>query len=235
MSKFILDTRLSEAHYILCTEAIRRGIIEPEDLNEGRRTMAEQWAFFRNQPPLAAFPSPFAPHIKKGFANHAIDGNSINGAIQRLAKFYEEQGVDVAFNVPGEAWHMDTLSQAQLRAAAKRIRRERDSAVLVHGERSGAVRFLKHQLDYIRDPQTRKKYYKPGESKPDKGWSRLYDKALVSAVKRFQKDHGLTPDGQVGPKTDRLIDKAYATQKRRRRDALDRARVRKESFEKGEL
>ncbi len=76
MSKYILDTRLSKAQYIICTEAIRRGIIEPEDLNEGRRTMGEQTAFYRNQPPLAAFPSPFAPHIKKGFANHAIDMRS---------------------------------------------------------------------------------------------------------------------------------------------------------------
>lgn len=235
MSKFILDTRLSEAHYIVCTEAIRQGIIEPEDLNEGRRTMAEQWAFWRNQPPLAAFPSPFAPHIKKGFANHAIDCNSINHAADRLAGFYRSLGIRVAFNVPGESWHMDTLSQTELRNAAKKIRRERDRAVLKSGERSGAIRFLKHQLDYIRDPQTRKKYYRPGVSKPEKGWSKLFDKDLVRAVKQFQADHGLPFDGQVGPKTDKAIDKAYATQKRRRRDALARARERKAAAERGEL
>jgi len=229
MSKFILDTRLSEAHYIVCTEAIRRGIIEPEDLNEGRRTMAEQWAFWRNQPPLAAFPSPFAPHIKKGFPNHAIDANSINGASQRLEKFYQSLGIPVAHNVPGEAWHMDCLSSDKLRAAAKKIRAERDRAVLKPGESEKSVKFLKFQLHYIRDPQTHKSYYKPGEKRPKDGWGIQYGDDAVKAVKSFQKDHSLKPDGIVGEKTNRVIDHVFATQKRKRKSARERARARKKA------
>ena len=125
MAKFILDTRLSRAQWYICNEAVRKGVIDPEDLNEGKRTMLEQWHFYRNQPPLAAFPSPWAPHIKKGWNNHAIDCNSLNGAVQKLAKFYESLGVNVAFNVRGEAWHMDVLSHWEVRRAAKKIKRAR--------------------------------------------------------------------------------------------------------------
>lgn len=235
MSRFILDTRLSYAHYILCTQAIRQDIIEPEDLNEGRRTIREQWAFYNNQPPLAAFPSPTAPHIKKGLPNHAIDCNSRNGAAKKLADFYTALGVEVAFNVPGELWHMDTLSASQLRAAVKKILRQRDQAVLKEGERGGEVRFLKHQLDYIRDPQTDKKYFQPGKKEPETGWDNLFNPDLVSAVKRFQCDHRLKVDGQVGPATNRKIDKAYATRKLKRRSAKERAHARTRAHERKEL
>ena len=235
MSKFILDTRLSEAHYIVCTEAIRRGIIEPEDLNEGRRTMAEQWAFWRNQPPLAAFPSPTAPHIKKGFPNHDIDCNSFNGAAQRLADFYRSQGVSCSFCVRGEAWHICMHSASELRAAAKKIRKEREKTVLKVGVSGKAVKFLKYQLQFIRDTVTHKSYYKHGKQRPKTGWGTKFAEDLEKAVKDFQRDHGLKPDGVVGSKTDQKIDHVFATQKRRRKSALARARARKAAAERGEL
>jgi hypothetical protein len=230
MSKFILDTRLSEAHYIVCTEAIRRGIIEPEDLNEGRRTMAEQWAFWRNQPPLAAFPSPFAPHIKKGLPNHAIDANSINGASQRLEKFYKSLGIPVTHNVPGEAWHMDTLSASKLRAAAKKIRKERDRVIHKLGETEKGIKFLKYQLHIALTPDGRP-YYRPGETRPEKGWSQKFTRDLELAVKHFQKVHHIPADGIVGPTTNNAIDKAYAKaqKNRKRKSATARARARKEA------
>lgn len=227
MSQFILDTRLGEDHYVICTEAIRRGVIEPEDLNEGRRTLAEQWAFFRNQPPLAAFPSPNAPHIWAGRNNHAIDSNSKNGAANRLANFYRSLGVDVVFNVPGENWHFQPTSGAQLKAAADKIRRERDNAVLEKSEKSPKVKFLKHQMHYIVDKDRGRPYYKPNRRKPDEGWGYWFDDELQSAVRRFQRDHNLKPDGQVGPATDKKIDKVYGTQKRRRKSARLRAEERK--------
>jgi peptidoglycan hydrolase-like protein with peptidoglycan-binding domain len=226
VAKFILDTRLSNDHYVICTEAIRRDIIEPEDLNEGRRTMGEQWAFWRNQPPLAAFPSPNAPHIWAGRNNHAIDSNSFNGAAKRLANFYESLGIDVHFNVPGENWHAQAISGAQLREAAKRIRRQRDQAVLRNGEREKAVKFLKHQMHYIKDPDG-KPYYRPGEKKPEGGWDTLFNDGLESAVRRLQRDRKLKADGVVGQHTDRIIDRVYATQKRRRKSAKERAKARK--------
>lgn len=229
--RYILDTRLTYPQYILCTEAIRKDIIDPEDLNENKRTMPEQWHFYRNQPPLAAFPSPRAPHIKSGFVNQAMDGNSHNGAIRRLAAFYESYGVDVSFNVPGEDWHMDVLSSKQVRAAAKRILRERDRAVLHKGEKEKAVKFLKHQLHFIVDPQTKKPYFKPGASRPEDGWAELFGDDLEAAVKAFQRDKKLKADGVVGPITNRRIDKAYATQKRKRKSAKERAKERQARHE----
>jgi len=231
MARFILDTRLSNAQYTICTEAIRRDIIDPEDLNENKRTMAEQWHFWRNQPPLAAFPSPLAPHIKKGRVNQAMDGNTHNGAIRDLAKFYESIGVDVSFNVPGENWHMDVLSSKQVRAAAKKIRKQRDAAVLKRGEREKAVKFLKHQLHFIKDSQTKKPYFKPGQRRPEEGWTDLFGEDLEKAVKAFQRDKKLKADGVVGPVTNRRIDRAYAKQKRKRKSAKERAEKRKAQLE----
>lgn len=227
MSKFILDTRLSEDHYVLCTEAIRRDIIEPDDLNEGRRTMAEQWHFWNNQPPLAAFPRPGAPHIKFGRNNHDIDANSFNGAVRRLAQFYESQGVDVSFCVSGEDWHMCVHSSAQLKRAADKIRRQRaDERILEQGERDRRVKFLKYQLHYIKSPRGTQ-YFRNGLPKPEKGYDTFFNEDLEVAVKKFQGDHDLKRDGKVGPRTDAKIDHVYGTQKRRRKSAKLRAQERK--------
>jgi hypothetical protein len=231
--KYILDTRLTNAQYTICTEAIRRDIIEPEDLNENKRTMAEQWHFWRNQPPLAAFPSPRAPHIKSGKVNQAMDGNTHNGAIRRLADFYRSLDISVAFNVPGESWHMDVLSSRAVRRAAKKIRRQRDKAVLKQGEREKAVKFLKHQMHYIKDPDTKRVYYRPGETKPKDGWDDFFNEELEISVKKFQRDHRLTADGVVGRKTDRKIDRVYKRQKRNRKSAKARAMARKAEHEGG--
>lgn len=233
--KYILDTRLSPAQYIICQEAIRRGIIEPEDLNEGHRTMAEQTYFWTHQPPLAAFPQPGAPHIKWGLAHHAIDANSFNGASERLQAFYSSLGVPVSHNVPTEAWHMDVLSAAKVRAVAKELKKKHAVRVLQRGDSSPAVAALKFQLHYIHDPRTKKSYFRPGEQKPHDGWGETFGDELIQAVKEFQRDHKLRDDGVVGPKTDKTIDKVYAkskkTRKQRRAAALARARARKEQHE----
>lgn len=234
MAKFILDTRLSADHYVLCTEAIRCGIIRPDDLNEGRRTIPEQWAFYRNQPPLAAFPQPNAPHIWLGRNNHAIDSNSWNGAAQRLAHFYEAKGVHVVFNVPGENWHFQPTSGTQLKNAANRIRRERDRQVSVFGETEPRIGFFKFQLHFIKDRDTHKTYFKPGEKKPEGGWGDHFSEDLRAAVKKFQRDHHLGDDGKIGPATDRKIDRAYSRAKRHRKSAKLRAQERKAKVQRGE-
>lgn len=232
MAKFILDTRLSNAQYVICTEAIRQGIIEPEDLNEGRRTMGEQWHFWNNQPPLAAFPSPNAPHIWLGRAGHADDVNSFNGAAQRLAKFYRSLGIPVEFNVPGENWHMKPMSDSAVRTACKTIKNHRDRMTSKVGEHEKRVKFFKHQLHFLHDPQTKQPYYH--FPKPEEGYGTKFTEDLEKAVKKFQRDHGLTADGVIGPKTDRKIDHAYARAKRRRKSAKLRAQERAAKVSRGE-
>ena len=231
MSRYILDTRLSNAHYVVCTEAIRRGIIIPSDLNEGRRTLSEQWQFYRNQPPLAAFPSPNAPHIKVGRENHDLDVNSYNNAAKRLANFYESLGIDVSFCVGGENWHICVHSEAQLKEAAAQIKRRRDREVSKVGERESRISFFKHQLHYLKDPRTAKPYF---DNRPSDGYNDKFTPELQQAVKAFQRDHYLKADGIIGPATDRRIDKAYATAKRRRKAAKLRAQERAAKVARGE-
>lgn len=236
MSKFILDTRLSEEHYVICMAAINANVIEPDDLNEGRRTMAEQWFFWNHQPPLAAFPRPTAPHIMLGHANHAIDANSFNGAAMRLAEFYRAHGVSVVFEVPGEAWHFRPHVEQELKNAAARMRKHTDDAVWMKGESGKPVKFLKHQLYMIHDPQTKRAYFAAGDGKPDGGWSPEFTEKLKISVRAFQHDHKLKADGVVGPKTDKAIDKAYSKEmKRRRASAKDRAKARQAKAKAGQL
>lgn len=234
MTQYILDTRLSDDHYVVCSEAIRRGIIDPEDLNEGRRTMPEQWHFYRNQPPLAAFPSPNAPHIWAGRNNHAIDSNSFNGATRRLAAFYESLGINVVFNAAGENWHFQPTSGAALRRAADKIRRQRDNSISRQGEREKRVKYFKHQLHYLHDPSTGKPYFAAQRGKPKDGWDTFFSPELAQAVKRFQGDHYLKPDGVIGPTTDKVLDQAYSRTKRDRKAAKLRAKERKAKVARGE-
>lgn len=119
-------TRVSYSHGVLL-RAYEHATKTTLHVNEGRRTLAEQTAFWnayqrslRGGPPapLAAFPSRNAPHIKSGHEHHALDIN--DGIVDRVFDFYRSKGVKVAMNVPGEAWHMDTTDEKSLiRAAAK--------------------------------------------------------------------------------------------------------------------
>jgi hypothetical protein len=83
------------------------------NVNEGRRTLARQqyfWGCYQcqccNNGNLAARPTPWAPHIRVGRADHALDLD--NAA--RVASEMEERGIDVHFNVPGESWHMEAVN-----------------------------------------------------------------------------------------------------------------------------
>jgi hypothetical protein len=185
--------RVSRAHSVLLAEYERHhGAVYA---NQGRRTLAEQAAFYatylRYGHPLAAKPYPGAPHIKWNQANHALDINAPQPA-HSVADFYRSKGIPVAFNVAGEAWHMDTLDEGKLIAAAEKIH-GRDP-VLRKGSRGSSVVTLKKLL------------YKKGirnfsGKSSSNRYVPLFSGYTKSAVQRFQKAHKLKADGVVGPAT----------------------------------
>lgn len=167
----------------------------PLYINQGRRTLAEQTKFWlhykRYGSPLAAYPSPNAPHIKSNREHHALDINA--NVVQRVATFYRSHGVPVAFNVPGEPWHMDVLDEKKLIAAAAKLSTE---PTIRKGSKGKSVQKLQVLL--------RGAGYLP------KRW-RVHQKYTLHvrrAVRKFQKDHRMKVDGVVGPATWKAIRKA---------------------------
>lgn len=85
-------------------------------LTSGHRTEDEQqrhWdayqRYLRGGPwaPVAARPSPNAPHIRTGNPAHALDINSLDGGETRFERWIERQGARIEWmnTVPGEDWH----------------------------------------------------------------------------------------------------------------------------------
>ena len=164
--------RVSGAHAVML-RAYERATGVVLHINQGRRTLAEQAAFYAaylRGGTLAARPVPGAPHIKQGHAHHALDIN--DGIVDRVAAFYRKRGVPVAFNVRGEPWHMDTTDEGALLRAARRL--DESDPVLREGHRGPSVVRLKKLL---------------------------YAKGTHDAVERFQDANDLKADGIVGAAT----------------------------------
>lgn len=181
--------RVSRSHLAMLEEAERRGILT--HINQGRRTLKEQAAFYaiylRDGHPKAAFPAPNAPHIKAGHEHHALDID--DGVVDKVALLYHELGVPTAFNVLGEPWHMDTLDEGALIHAAGSLRGQRGIlATLTAGTRHADVLVLRRRL--------RAAGYYDGSLK-----GRVYGPLLRGRVKAFQRDNYLTADGVVTRRT----------------------------------
>lgn len=187
-SKYFNGKRVSRSHYALLKEAEKRGILN--HINQGRRTLAEQWGFWRIYQrdgwPIAAYPTPAAPHIKWGREHHALDID--DGVVDRVAAFYRSEGIPVAFNVSREPWHMDTLNEGALKRAAQKYAHWY-LPVLKKGRSGPSVVTLKKLL------------YKKGLRGFGSRYNPFFSQATHDAVKRFQKRHHLGADGVVGPTT----------------------------------
>lgn len=98
-------------------------------LNSGRRTLAEQWRFWRIYQAggnVAAYPLPTAPHIRVGLPNHAIDvDTNVGDGEAGLQRWLQRRGVRVGNPVWGEPWHMDADLRTLLRLARRIRRRQR--------------------------------------------------------------------------------------------------------------
>lgn len=184
--------RVSLAHKTILDEYERRhGFFV---INQGRRTLAEQWVFWRIYQrdgwPIAAFPSASAPHIKANHENHALDIN--DGLSDRVAQFYRDLGVrGVVFNVRNEPWHIDFTDEESLIRVAHSLRaRGGLLATLTPGIRHSDVLSLRYKLWDATGTDTSVSINK-----------RYYGVGLAREVKKFQKAHGLTADGVVGTNT----------------------------------
>lgn len=162
-------------------------------VNQGRRTIAEQWHFWniyrRYGRPVAAYPSPGAPHIKYNREHHALDISQPTGS--RVAAFYRQHGVPVSFNVRSESWHMDVLDERALIRAAQKLKQGSDPVI-----RPGATGAKVLRL--------KKLMWAHGLRKFRRG-TPVYGPEAVRAVKRLQRAHKLRADGIVGPKTWALL------------------------------
>ena len=113
--------QVSSEWYVALSVARREGV--RFYVTDGRRTIAEQWARYRHYcrygRPIAAFPSPNAPHIRSGRIDHALDVNALDGGQRRLAAWLRRNGIRAAFTVPSEAWHMEAPAADLRRFAAR--------------------------------------------------------------------------------------------------------------------
>jgi hypothetical protein len=105
---------VSKKWWVVLTHMEQSGVIFT--LNSGHRTMREQALLFkqnmhlvnghwvpRPDRPRTAFPSPVAPHIRVGRADHALD-LGMPGNVERHLRYH---GAHPTFPVSGESWHLE--------------------------------------------------------------------------------------------------------------------------------
>ena len=177
--------RVNGDWFVFLTLARHDGV--PFRLNQGKRTISEQWHFWRiyrrNGWPLAAFPSPRAPHVRDDADHpHAIDADNL----QALIDYGACHGVVIERTVPGEEWHGEARP-AGLRAFA---RRHGAGLIALPVRRGSKGRIVKDVQVWLR----RGRYLKlpaSGEFGPH----------TDTAVRAFQRHVRLQADGVVGAKT----------------------------------
>lgn len=165
------------------------------NVNEGHRTWARQEELVREKglwSPSnmhgAAAPSANAPHIRTGRIDHAIDFNNSQGVINALGRL----GVSARRTVPGEEWHLEVTAVDLIKLAAKLA--GSSDPVLHQGQTGVSVIRLKKLL-YSAGMRNFTSAHSSSRFVP------FFSAYTASAVRRFQKEHGMGADGIVGPKT----------------------------------
>lgn len=162
-------------------------------LTEGHRTMARQAALVREKglynpvtnPTGAAWPSPWAPHIRTGNFAHAVDVLWQDWAA--FSNWCQAQGIKVSRPMNSEPWHWE-FDKASL---AKWFRRR--GHVFVRRTLRPGVR--------NEDVAIARQYLKKIGRLSRVSAGKTYGPFMVKAVKTFQKNNHLTADGVIGPGT----------------------------------
>lgn len=115
--------RVSPEWRAIFAGAQREGV--PVRINDGQRTIAIQQERIRkhgrwspSNPTGAAAPNANAPHIKRGWPNHAVDINQPDGG---LFDWLRKRGVPVVRNVSTERWHYDPVDLNAFLRVARRM------------------------------------------------------------------------------------------------------------------
>lgn len=198
---------VSDAWFEVLTAARRAGVAFR--LNSGRRTFAEQQRLHdlwrAGNGALAAVPSHTAPHIRTGRDDHALDVDMhVGGGVEALRAWLRGHGLLTSLTVPGEGWHVEADSAAELRAASARLAQPPTlldrlrARPLRPGGRGRPVRAVQV---YLRRAGL-------WSGRPAKLIG-TYGPALERAVRAFQERVGLAADGVVGPKTFAALRRRY--------------------------
>lgn len=149
-------------------------------INEGHRTLARQsyfWGCYTcqccNNGNLAARPTPWAPHIRSGRFDHAIDFDNVSGVIAAL----RQRGILARLTVPGESWHVEA-DASQLDAYFKAHKKSALDGLPKHVELA-AKRFIAAR-NTVRDT-VRDRDKVDSKTDPKKWMAR--DEAVQQAVK----------------------------------------------------
>lgn len=184
------------AEWLVVLRAAEKARGRPIQLNSGQRTMAEQQYLYdlyrAGRGNLAARPSPWAPHIRVGRPDHALDVEMRNGDHAWLDGWCTELGYPLDNTVPGEGWHKEIRGGASaLRALAKKV--GDDVPVLRRGQTGPSVIRLK-KLMHDRGLKGFGSRFNP-----------YFNEATEDAIRRFQRARKVTADGVVGPATWRAL------------------------------
>lgn len=189
--KSIDNEEVSVEWYTALMDCRRAGVAF--NVNEGHRTMARQTYFWSGSPNnpnrtwrgnLAARPSPYAPHIRSGRFDHALDLNNAAGVMRWL----RAHGIRCSLTVPGESWHVEANADD-----LRRYHQRNSFKTLRFGSQGTRVKWVQRRLR-------------------DHGYTSVavtgyYGEATRKAVWRLQKKklgegHA---DGVVGRRTWRLL------------------------------
>jgi GH24 family phage-related lysozyme (muramidase) len=207
MTRSFDGNHVSDAWFEVLTAARRAGVAFR--LNSGRRTFAEQQRLHdlwrAGNGALAAVPSHTAPHIRTGRDDHALDVDvHVGEGVEGLRAWLRGHGLSTSLTVPGEGWHVEADSAAELRAAAARLAKPPTlldrlrARPLRPGGRGRPVRAVQV---YLRRAGLWK-------GRPAKAIG-TYGPELQRAVRAFQQRVGLAADGVVGPKTFAALRRRY--------------------------